>query len=144
MQTFLPFADFKLSALILDSKRCFKQTVEGIQILNTLCGKSMGWRHHPVMAMWEGSEAALLEYTVAFLDESLARGFKVTAATQEKIYSFAEIVNKEIIYPSWLGNKDFHLSHQSNLLRKDYQYYVNYFPNVANNLPYLWLKNSTD
>lgn len=141
MQTFLPFSDFKSSALVLDNKRTMKQLVESTQILNTLCGKSSGWQHHPAVKMWRGCEAALLEYAVAFLDECLSRGFKVSAATQEKIYSFADLVSAEITYPNWLGNTDFHLSHQSNLLRKDFNYYSNYFPNVAADLPYIWPKN---
>lgn len=139
MQTFLPYSDFKLSALILDKKRCWKNCVESMQILATLCGESKGWQHHPIMRMWQGYEAALLEYTVAFLDESISRGIKVSPATCEKIYAFADKVSPEVIYPKWLGNNDFHLSHQSNLLRKNKEYYSIYFPNVPDNLPYLWL-----
>ncbi len=141
MQTFLPYSDFKLSALVLDGKRQFKQLVESIQILNVLCGKSQGWQHHPAVRMWRGYEPALLDYAVAFLNESLSRGVKVSAATQEKIYSFAAEVSEERIYPKWLGNKDFHLSHQSNLLRKDFKYYSAYFVGVSDNLPYIWPKN---
>lgn len=115
MQTFLPFADFKQPAFVLDNKRILKQTVECIQILNTLCGLSQGWQNHPIIKMWKGYESALLEYTITCLDESLSRGIRFTSATQQKIYHFADIIeNKEIKYPDWLGNKDFHLSHQSN------------------------------
>jgi len=39
--------------------------------------------------------------------------------------------------PSWLGDPMFHLSHQSNLLRKDRDHYIKYF-NVPDNLEYVW------
>lgn len=39
--------------------------------------------------------------------------------------------------PNWL-TEDFCRAHQSNLLRKDEQHYRKYFPNVPDNLPYIW------
>ena len=38
--------------------------------------------------------------------------------------------------PWWLGNEDFHRSHQSNLLRKDPVHYAIF--DVPDDLPYLW------
>jgi len=40
--------------------------------------------------------------------------------------------------PSWLGNYYFHVSHQSNLLRKDPDWYGQYGWEVDPNLPYIW------
>jgi hypothetical protein len=39
--------------------------------------------------------------------------------------------------PSWFGLEEFHRSHRSNLLRKDYEYYSQYFDEDPN-LPYYW------
>lgn len=40
--------------------------------------------------------------------------------------------------PPWIGFEDFHRSHQSNLIRKDPEYYRPLFPNVPDDLPYIW------
>jgi hypothetical protein len=40
--------------------------------------------------------------------------------------------------PHWIGDKGFHLSHQSNLLRKNKEYYGKFFFGIPNNLPYVW------
>lgn len=65
--------------------------------------------------------------------------------TGAEIYGIAQsgpIFNVEITYnygPSWLGDEDLHLSHQSNLIRKNPEFYRQRFgPNVPDNLPYIW------
>jgi hypothetical protein len=40
--------------------------------------------------------------------------------------------------PRWLGDPDFHRSHQSSLLRKDPEHYGPMFPGVPDDLPYVW------
>jgi hypothetical protein len=40
--------------------------------------------------------------------------------------------------PSWLGSDELHVSHQSNLIRKDREFYSHVFPGVPDNLPYVW------
>ena len=41
-------------------------------------------------------------------------------------------------FPPWFGDKEFHRSHQSNLIRKMPEHYQKLFPDVPNNLPYVW------
>ena len=50
-------------------------------------------------------------------------------------------VQNNVTLPEWLGNNAFHLSHQSNLLRKNKEYYQQYFGNIESNLPYIWPGN---
>ena len=40
--------------------------------------------------------------------------------------------------PPWLGDPDFHRSHRSALVRKDPGYYRPVFPEVPDDLPYVW------
>ena len=40
--------------------------------------------------------------------------------------------------PKWLGDSDFHLAHQSNLMRKDADHYLQFFGEVPNDLDYVW------
>ncbi len=40
--------------------------------------------------------------------------------------------------PRWLGDPDFHLAHQSALVRKDPDFYGPLFPGVPDDLPYVW------
>lgn len=146
MQTFLPYPDFKRSAEVLDYKRLGKQRVECYQIINTLLGNSTGWQNHPAVKMWRGSVFMLLLYTKEITKEWVKRGYKdnvdnkVTSLWKEhtKLLSNDELVELCGGTPMWLGNKQFHDSHKSNLLRKDYEFYSAYGWDVPDNLPYYW------
>jgi Pyrimidine dimer DNA glycosylase len=148
MQTFLPYAEFIESALVLDKRRLGKQRVETIQILRALTVPGYGWRHHPAAAMWAGYEEALVRYGLdmcsvwcglgnadtcaATLIADLTHGTGLTAArTQKELACAGEV-------PPWLGDAAFHRSHQSALLRKDPAHYRSLFPGVPDDLPYVW------
>jgi hypothetical protein len=135
MQTFLPYASFEDTVQVLDYKRLGKQRVETFQILNVLLDrtKSKGWRNHPAKIMWEGFEEALKLYQNITITEWISRGYK----NNMKLES---IDHKTLIMPPWLGNEEFHKSHRSNLLRKDFEYYSQYF-NDPIDLPYIWPVN---
>ncbi len=132
MQTFLPYADFIQSVKVLDYRRLGKQRVETFQVLNILLDRTptKGWRNHPVTRMWEGYEEALKLYQNYTILEWINRGYKNTM-------KFEQIDHKNITMPSWFGTSDFHRSHRSNLLRKDYEYYSQYFDEPAD-LEYYW------
>ena len=40
--------------------------------------------------------------------------------------------------PPWLGDAAFHRSHQAALVRKDPEHYRRFFPDVPDDLPYVW------
>lgn len=143
MQTFLPYPSFVASAECLDNKRLGKQRVECLQILQTLQKKKenpnakIAWANHPIVKMWEGYEVRLVSYGKIICLEWVSRGFKDTCFA--KIREFDIIHTNDIYYalPPFVGDEQFHLSHQSNLLRKDFNHYSKYF-NVPDNLPYKW------
>ena len=132
MQTFLPYPDFKESVRVLDYRRLGKQRVETFQVLNILLDRTptKGWRNHPVTLMWAGYEPALQLYQNYTIQEWVDRGYKNTM-------QFEDINNLGIIMPPWLGLEEFHKSHRSNLLRKDNEYYSQYF-NEDINQEYYW------
>ena len=134
MQTFLPFANFTESANVLDNKRLGKQRVEAWQILNALTGKSKGWTNHPATKMWQGYELLLCYYGITICVEWEYRGFKDTLLDR-----FTEAANQfdDKGNPWWLGWEPLHISHQSNLMRKDPEHYK--FEAPAN-LPYIWCR----
>jgi hypothetical protein len=143
IQTFLPYAEFVTSAQVLDYRRLGKQRVETLQILNTLLGISKGWSNHPAVKMWSGHESLLIDYGVAMCDDWIGRGYKDTC--RDKIVALTELaVDKERATnpgerePLWLGNTALHISHQSNLIRKDPIYYSPIFVGVPSDLPYEW------
>lgn len=143
MQTFLPYPDYILSAAVLDTKRLGKQRVEVLQILNTLheipteSGRPRGWNNHPAVKMWRGHELQLCEYGLVICEQWIKRGYKdATTAKIEQHLDWAESGN--MLKPGWFGDTAFHLSHQSNLLRKDPAHYGPLFPGVPDDLPYIW------
>jgi hypothetical protein len=137
VQTFLPYADFRESASVLDYRRLGKQRVETKQILNALSVHgAKGWRNHPATKMWAGHEVLLAYYGLTMCREWLSRGYvdNLSGFFLDVIYN--EPRNMDM--PWFVGNSAFHLSHQSNLLRKDSTFYGDQFPNVPDNLPYIW------
>lgn len=135
MQTFLPFPDFEASARALDRARLGKQRVEAWQILLTLRGFSSGWKNHPAVRMWRGHEVHLVAYTVAACLEWRSRGYRDSILL--KLPSMAHDL-LPAPPPPWLGDERFHLSHRSNLVRKDPGFYGALFPGVPSDLPYFW------
>jgi hypothetical protein len=134
MQTFLPYASFQETVKILDYRRLGKQRVETFQILNILLHRTeaKGWKNHPAKIMWEGYEEALKLYQNITITEWVNRGYK----NNMKL----ETVNGKVKMPPWLGDESFHKSHRSNLLRKDFEYYSQFF-NEPIDLPYIWPVN---
>jgi hypothetical protein len=98
-----------------------------------LAGLTKGWRNHPAVLMWKGHEPALNEYGLVICKEWKERGFADTLS--DKFYVNPNI---QIEYPSWLGNTQFHESHQANLVRKFPEHYRQYFPEIDDTLPYYW------
>ena len=144
MQTFLPYNCFFRSAKSLDMKRLGKQRVEVLQILNCLLDphSKRGWKNHPAVKMWKHHEGALANYGGVICQEWITRGYKDTCL--DKIYNvfynnttFEERAHK-FLKPAWYGDTRIHVSHQSNLLRKDPTYYGSQFNDVPSDLPYFW------
>jgi hypothetical protein len=148
MQTFLPYADFRQTAQVLDKRRLGKQRVETIQVLRALTVAGYGWRHHPAAAMWAGYEEALVAYGLdicavwcelgnsdtcgATLVADLTRGTGIPAPrVQGDLVAAGEL-------PPWLGDAGFHRTHQSALLRKDPTHYGPFFTGVPDDLSYVW------
>jgi hypothetical protein len=137
MQTFLPYADFETTARTLDQRRLGKQRVETLQIMTTLI-TGRGWTHHPAVKMWEGFEFALMDYQTAICREWVD-SFAFQDTCLDKTWAiFTEIKNVKSDYPWWLGSNDIHRGYQSNLIRKDPVFYGRKFPEVPDDLPYVW------
>lgn len=148
MQTFLPYPEFDRTARVLDARRLGKQRVETIQVLRALTVSGYGWRHHPAAAMWAGYEEALVRYGLDICAAWCARGHSDTCATTlttdlaattgiTTVRPGAELAAAGEL-PPWLGDPAFHQSHQAALVRKDPALYRPHFPDVPDDLPYVW------
>lgn len=138
MQTFLPYADFGASARVLDNQRLRWQRTETMQIMSALM-TGTGWVNHPATLMWRRYEWALLQYQYAICEEWVERGHPDTCAEKTKIIFESNLdfdIKRE--WPNWLGQDRFHLSHQSNLMRKFREHYSMYFPGIPDYMPYVW------
>lgn len=137
MQTFLPYEDFEKTARCLDYRRLGKQRVETMQIMNALSGLSSGWVNHPATLMWEGHELTLLKYQEAIIDEWIERGYADNVCLQKTLLAFDHL-NGPFSDPWWLGREEFHDSHKSNLLKKDFEWYSQFGWSVDDSLEYWW------
>jgi hypothetical protein len=141
VNTFVPYSDFVKSAKTLDYRRLGKQRVEAWQILSILTGMTdkSGWKNHPAVLMWKGYERCLCDYGLFMSFTWKTRGYKDNMYGRfSKIY--AEMHSAGIPYekPTWLGNKDFHSSHRSNLIRKDPIYYSKFGWTEDGRQEYIW------
>ena len=114
---------------MLDNRRLCKQRLEALQILNTLTGKSTGWKNHPAVKMWKSYEGALSYYGWVMCTEWINRGFKSTIHTKFCPFLYGEM-------PLWL-NEEFCRSHRSNLTRKYPEWYSKFWQEDPT-LPYVW------
>lgn len=147
MQTFLPYSDFEASARSLDVKRLGKQRVEVIQIVRALSVPGYGWKHHPAVLMWKGYEEALGRYGLVVCHVWAQRGLDDTCAATiaadlavagvPSIRTYDQLRNAGALSP-WLFDEDFLRSHRSSLVRKDPDHYGPQFPDVPDDLPYVW------
>lgn len=144
MQTFLPYPDYNASARVLDRQRLGKQRMETMQIMSALMtGK--GWVSHPATLMWRRYEWALLQYQRAICNEWIERGYKDTCYEKtESLYIRYRNWTEERIWPYWTGDEAFHLSHKSNLMRKDRAYYSQFFPGIPDFMDYVWPEAMAD
>lgn len=139
MQTFLPYANYSFSAVILDYKRLGKQRVECKQILLAMPKTTGGWRNHPATKMWRGHEIELCRYAVAMCREWISRGYNDSLLPffEDAITQYSSDGRNDAP-PPWLGDELLHASHRSNLLRKDPDFYGKYQWTEPPDIPYLW------
>ena len=143
MQTFLPYPDFVESAQVLDQARLGKQRVEALQVLRAVTLPGYGWQSHPAVRMWRGHRIALTAYALAITDEWIAQGHADTVRAQ--VLEFAPGLGGDaggadvaVDLPSWLGDPAVHRSHRSKLVQKEPEWYRGRFPDVPDDLDYVW------
>lgn len=109
MQVFLSEYTFAECASVLDTKRLVKQLLEGRQILQTLSGESAGWRHHPAVKMFIGSEGVLYMYLSAIRDEMEKRGYKWENNWEviDRIHTQHFPNQESAILPDWMTTEEF-------------------------------------
>lgn len=127
IQTFLPYADFNLTASVLDYKRLGKQRLESQDAIVILTNEKPGtmseaqyyyvlkrWKYHVIPKLWYGFIEALKLYFNIISEEWVRRGYKHNLGFYE--------VGK-VKMPKWMGLEEFHSSHRASLLAKNYDYY---------------------
>lgn len=135
MQTFLPFADFKKSAEMLDYRRLGKQRVETYQILKSL-EHGGGWINHPAVQMWKGYEGKLIEYGLIMCVEWVRRGY-VDNMTAKLVTAYRKDKHR-FDKPWWLGDERLHSSHRAALLHKAPEFYGKYEWSEEPKIDYWW------
>lgn len=132
MQTFLPYPNFEKSLNCLDSRRLGKQRVEAYQIINILTSrtKSKAWKNHPAVKMWRGHTNALKIYFNKSVEVWKSRGYKNNMEFEK--------IRGKVVFPFWLGDKRFHSSHRSNLLRKNKEFYSKFKWKESPGMNYFW------
>jgi hypothetical protein len=143
VQTFLPYPSFERSARVLDPRRLGKQRVEAFQCLRALHVPGYGWRHHPAVRMWRGHDEALAAYGLAVCGVWTRAGHadtvagKIAAELGRQPRRQPELRGLGLL-PRWLGRRAFHRAHRSALVARNPAWYRRFFPDVPDDLPYVW------
>lgn len=147
MQTFLPYKSFKKSAQTLDYKRLGKQRLEAWSILEINLGKpcrrgkspdkESRWKHHPATKLWKGYEKALCQYGIEICQEWIRRGYK-DSMLPKFLGVLQRLIHVPVVYPPIIFREGFTEAHRSNLLRKNKEFYLKFFGNMSDTLPYIW------
>ena len=142
MIIFMPFDDFTWSARCLHDDELNVLRRDILVVMQNLTREDVVWEKHPSVLMWKGRERALLAYQQAVCYEwSSVRGHDDIYWDSTRL-SFLRFVDNPmatpLIPPSWMGNVDLHISHQSNLLRLNETYYRRHFPGIKKDHPYIW------
>ena len=139
MQTFFCEADAETTARSLDSRRLGKQRVEAIQVARANLGltERSGWLNHPCTRMWRPYMGYLVRvYLPAMLTEWERRGYRNDACLRH-LEELSSIAPKNTESPAWLSAALIQ-SHRSNLIRKNPDHYRKLWPEVPDDLPYVW------
>lgn len=119
MITFLPFANFKESAIVLDNRRLIKQLVENEQILNVLDNPSAPWGRHPSVISWRGYRGGLVDYSLAIGAEIKRRGYKCDIVLPRIIKNHNDhndhCEGSAVKLPNWIGVEINHSSFRGRL-----------------------------
>lgn len=150
--TLLPYPDFDESIHVLDRNKLLAQRVEAWKILQINIGfrwttnmrepisiaHTYGW-NHPGCAMWRGHSRHLAAYL-----EKCCRAWTTLYDGDDTILPRLKALPEffklpaELEEPEWLGLVDLHKSHQSSLVRRDKEHYSKFFPDVPDDLEYVW------
>ena len=133
MQTFVPYDDFELTAMVLHNKRLNKQRIEAFQVLRAITDDTYGWQSHPAVHMWRGYVGGLREYGLAMCREWLRRDGADRTDLQGRIAAF----DGDCVLPEWWGDERVHASHRSNLFYKEPSWYDQFWSNLPE-IPYFW------
>lgn len=130
MQTFLPYANYYVSAEYLDRTRLGNQRNEGYVLLKG------GWPNHLAARMWRGYKYHLGLYVLAVCEVWLSYGYEDTV--RERVIQELR-GERDTGPPWWLGDEEFHSRHRAALLYKDPEYYGRKFRwREEPKLDYLW------
>jgi hypothetical protein len=147
VNTFLPCADYAEGFRTLDTKRLGKQRLETLQIARHLVGvdPEFPWGTHPCVRMWRGYAHELCRYGLAACAEWTSRGHADSIADRlTRILEWHSVGYYDFKRPAWTLDPRTHLSHRSNLIRKDRAFYSRWWPDIPADLPYIWWWKSTD
>lgn len=132
MQVFAPFDDVDLCAMSLDPQRLGNQVYR--ECLTLIRGK---WPNHPASKIWTPHKHALAIYSLACLRELKSRGRDYPHWF--RMFEYYKEIFPDTGFPPIWGRKDYHLSHQSNLINKKPEWYRPLFGvDVPLDLEYVW------
>lgn len=128
MITWMPFADLFDSALVLDNERLKQQLDDNFTIYKAL---AYGRVNHPAIMLWYGYESAFDVYMNAIDEECRKRGIDYPVERKQ-------LGRAALVFPPWWGDRRLHSSHRSKLIRGNYDYYSQLWPNESDSLELFW------
>lgn len=133
MQIFMPYPDLKRSAQCLDPERLGNQVYrECVTLAN---GK---WSDHPASRIWYPNHVhAIALYALHGLEELYNRGYNYPEWFD--YWNSVADTQQDNGLPNIVGTELFHASHRSQLLLKNYYWYIKLgWIEEPGTIPYIW------
>ena len=153
MNTWLPYEDFEKSVECLTDNHLRMQVTDCAKILYWRTGMPIDGRNasrqqmlHPCVVQWDGYLSYLLDYSLEAMTQAQERTYYGTKKEEinkrvEQILFIVPTVESRLDNsekPHWLGDKDYHDSHKSNLMRVNSFYKEYWITEVNEGLEYVW------
>lgn len=140
----LPYSDYHASARALDRHLLSQQRSVNLEIMTALL-RGTGRVNSPAAEMWRRYEWALLSYQHAICAEWIERGHRDVFWDRTKALCDRYLPKDAVkAWPYWSASERLHMSHQSELLRRDYTYYIQLFPSAPVDMEVVWPETISD
>lgn len=131
MVIYLPYPSLIQTVACLSDQHVRQQYVSCAQLVSILSFRPRGWTLSPLVRMWRYHPGVLqIHYRLLYF-QCLARDIEVSKLGNS-------VQGPRTVLPIWFSDPRLHSSHRRVLLRRDFQHYSQFWPDVEPDTRLYW------